>query len=85
MILSLLLVRSSPPLSLSCRAPRPASLASGSVAGFIRALARDLGDARLAGVDGMLALDPAGRLVLTVTSALFFLVALYVVGYLAAR
>jgi len=33
----------------------------------------------------MLALDPAGRLVLTVTSALFFLVALYVVGYLGAR
>src|SRR2546425_8233294 len=31
---------------------------------------------------GMLALDAAGRLVLTVTSALFFLVALYVVGYL---
>src|SRR2546428_3711538 len=31
---------------------------------------------------GMLALDAAGRLVLTVTSVLFFFVALYVVGYL---
>src|SRR5712691_2532389 len=31
---------------------------------------------------GMLALDAAGRLVLTVTSALFLFVALYVVGYL---
>jgi len=31
---------------------------------------------------GMLALDAAGRLVLTVTSALFFFVALYVAGYL---
>src|SRR2546425_27068 len=31
---------------------------------------------------GMLALDAAGRLVLTVTSALFFFVSLYVAGYL---
>src|SRR2546427_5297837 len=31
---------------------------------------------------GMLALDAAGRLVLTVPSALFFFVDLYVVGYL---